>query len=64
MHLAWLLLFAIAQYDAQLVSRLPRVDGAVPERVCPVHSEVMTVELVPIGWGLLSIEHPAFRPSA
>jgi hypothetical protein len=36
-----------------LVFRLPRANGVVVERNCPVHGEVMSVELVPIAWGLI-----------
>ena len=39
-------------YMQSTVSRLPRVDGKIAERRCPVHHEVMAVDLVPIGYGL------------
>jgi hypothetical protein len=36
-----------------LVIRLPRVDGAIPEKICQVHNQKMDVELIPILWGLI-----------
>ena len=33
--------------------RLPRENGVLPEKRCPVHNEVMAVEIVPIRYGLL-----------
>ncbi|MEO6195691.1 MAG: hypothetical protein ABIS20_21935 [Thermoanaerobaculia bacterium] len=43
----WTLRLAYAQ---STISRLPREDGKIPEKRCPVHGEVMAVEVVP-GWG-------------
>lgn len=35
------------------VLRLPRVEGSLPEKSCSVHHTVMTVEFLPILWGLI-----------
>ena len=34
------------------VRQLPRDEGELPERRCPVHGEVMAVDIVPIAYGL------------
>ncbi len=36
------------------VRRLAREDGEIPERRCPVHGDVMAVDIVPIAYGLPS----------
>lgn len=36
-----------------LILHVPRVDGAIPGKICSVHHVAMTVELLPILWGLI-----------
>jgi TonB family protein len=47
------------RYSYSTVVRLPRVNGEIPEQRCPIHDQVMAVELVPIryhrGCGLRAI---------
>ena len=40
------------QYVEPTVAFLERVDGKIPEKTCKVHHIPMTVELVPLGYGL------------
>ncbi len=37
----------------------PRVDGKPPEKECPLHHELMTVESVPVFYGLIDFDGPA-----
>jgi hypothetical protein len=39
-------------YTLSTVRWLPRVDGLVPDRRCPIHGDVMQFDLVPIEYGL------------
>ncbi|MFL6196138.1 MAG: hypothetical protein ACJ75H_18305 [Thermoanaerobaculia bacterium] len=39
--------------EENALRRLPRVNGKILERRCPVHHEAMTVDVVPIHYGLL-----------
>jgi hypothetical protein len=45
----WTLRIAYAQNTVRL---LPRENGRIPEKRCPVHGEVMAVEVVPVWYGL------------
>jgi uncharacterized protein YuzE len=45
----WTLRIAYAQNTVRL---LPRENGRIPEKRCPVHGEVMAVEVVPARYGL------------
>jgi hypothetical protein len=47
---SWTMRFAYAQ---STISWLPREDGKIPEKRCPVHGELMAVEVVPVRYGLL-----------
>jgi hypothetical protein len=51
-----LLLPSLALTEENTVRRLPRRDGKIVEERCPVHHEVMAVEIVPIQYGLLRPE--------
>ena len=39
-------------YVLSTIRRLPRVNGEIPARSCPVHDELMHVEILPIRYGL------------
>jgi hypothetical protein len=39
-------------YAESTVRRLPRENGAIPEKRCPVHDEVMAVAVVPVWYGM------------
>jgi TonB family protein len=39
-------------YAWSTILRLPRVNGEIPEKRCPVHDEVMSVETLPLARGL------------